>query len=346
MYDVLRFWLDRGVDGFRVDVIWLLIKDAALRDNPPNPNYKPTEAGIHRVLQVHSADQPEIHDVVAEMRSVLERYHERVLIGEIYLPLERLVSYYGRDLGGVHLPFNFQLIHAAWAASSIAKLITDYEGALPPGGWPNWVLGNHDQPRIAARVGTAQARIAAMLLLTLRGTPTLYYGDELGIGRIGVPPEAVQDTWEKNEPGLGLGRDPSRTPFQWDATPNAGFTHAKPWLPLDSGYAVCNAEMLRNDSTSILVLYHCLLSVRRRHEALATGTFRMIGVQGNALIYERVGQGERILVCLNFGDTGQVVAGQHVCGGRILAVTHSDRTNLDANLLLRPNEGLTILLAS
>jgi alpha-glucosidase len=347
MYAVLQFWLDRGVDGFRVDAIWLLIKDAALRDNPPNPKYKPTEAGVYRVIQVYNADQPEIHEVIAEMRSGLERYHERVLIGEIYLPLERLVSYYGKDLGGAHLPFNFQLIHAAWTASSIAQLVTDYEAALPPGGWPNWVLGNHDQPRIAARVGNAQARIAAMLLLTLRGTPTLYYGDELGIGRVAVPRDAVQDPWEKNEPGLGLGRDPSRTPFQWDATPNAGFTRTKPWLPLDSGYAVCNAAMQRNDSTSILALYHHLLRVRRRHEALATGAFRMIDVQNNVLIYERVGQDERILVCLNFGnDSGQVVARQHVRGVKILASTHPDRTKLDADLLLRPNEGLTILLAS
>jgi alpha-glucosidase len=346
MYGVLQFWLDRGVDGFRVDVIWLLIKDAALRDNPLNPNYKPTETGVHRVLQIYNADQPEIHDVIAEMRSLLERYRERVLIGEIYLPLERLVSYYGSDLGGAHLPFNFQLIHAAWTASSIAKLVTEYEAALPSGGWPNWVLGNHDQPRIAARVGAAQARIAAMLLLTLRGTPTLYYGDELGIGRVAVPREAVQDPWEKNEPGLGLGRDPSRTPFQWDATPNAGFTRAKPWLPLDPGYALCNVGILRNDGTSILALYHRLLSVRRRHEALATGAFRMVDVQGNVLIYERVMQKQRILVCLNFGDIGQTVGGQCLRRAEILASTHPDRTNLDSDLLLRPNEGLTILLES
>jgi alpha-glucosidase len=153
MYDVLRFWLDRGVDGFRVDVIWLLIKDAALRDNPPNPNYRSTEAGIHRFLQVYSADQPETHEVIAEMRSVLDHYEERVLIGEIYLPIERLVTYYGQDLRGAQLPFNFQLLHTAWTATAVGKLVTDYEAALPSGGWPNWVLGNHDQPRIAARVG-------------------------------------------------------------------------------------------------------------------------------------------------------------------------------------------------
>jgi len=143
-YDVLRFWLDRGVDGFRVDVIWLLIKNAALHDNPPNPNYRPTEAGIHRFLQVYSADQPETHDVIAEMRSVLDQYGERVLIGEIYLPIERLVTYYGQDLRGAQLPFNFQLLHTAWTATTIGKLVADYEAALPPGGWPNWVLGNHD----------------------------------------------------------------------------------------------------------------------------------------------------------------------------------------------------------
>ena len=116
MYDVLDFWLERGVDGFRVDVIWLLIKDVPLRDNPPNPAWPPGQAEIGRYLQVHNADQPEVHDVIAEMRAVLDRYRERVLIGEIYLPIERLVAYYGKDLSGAHLPFNFQLILTAWDA--------------------------------------------------------------------------------------------------------------------------------------------------------------------------------------------------------------------------------------
>ena len=123
------------------------------------------------------------------MRAVLDRYADRVLIGEIYLPFHRLVAYYGENLEGAQLPFNFALIHAAWNAQEIARLIAEYENALPAGGWPNWVLGNHDQPRIAARVGNSQARIAAMLLLTLRGTPTMYYGDELGLARTEVPPE-------------------------------------------------------------------------------------------------------------------------------------------------------------
>ena len=344
MHDVLRFWLDRGVDGFRVDVIWLLIKDAALRDNPLNPNFRPTDPGIQRHFQIHNSDQPEIHDVIAEMRSITDRYGERVLIGEVYLPIPKLVAYYGKDLCGAHLPFNFQLIHAAWTADVIAKLVTEYEGALPVGGWPNWVLGNHDRPRIAARVGEAQARIAAMLLLTLRGTPTMYYGDELGLGEIVIPQQAVQDPWEKNEPGLGLGRDPSRTPFQWDRTPNAGFTRGKPWLPVAPSYESCNVEALRNNNSSILTLYRHLLSIRRHHAALSTGAFRPIGVQGNALIYERADERERIVVCLNFGDSEQTISGP--VDATLLASTHPRRSTLNSDLVLAPNEGLVMLLKS
>jgi alpha-glucosidase len=345
MYDVLRFWLDRGVDGFRVDVIWLLIKDAALRDNPPNPNYRSTEAGIHRFLQVYSADQPETHDVIAEMRSVLDQYDERVLIGEIYLPIERLVTYYGQDLRGANLPFNFQLLHTAWTAAAVGKLVKDYEGALPQGGWPNWVLGNHDQPRIAARVGEAQARIAAMLLLTLRGTPTMYYGDELGIGPVAIPHDAMKDPWGKNEPGLGLGRDPSRTPFQWDATANAGFTSGTPWLPVDASYKSQNVAVLRTDAASILNLYRNLLSMWRKHPALVRGTFRLLSIEGNALVYERKADNQCIVVCLNFGDTEQPLPVEDLGRAIILASTHPDRAGLEPKAVLRPNEGLAILTA-
>jgi alpha-glucosidase len=346
MEDVLRFWLDRGVDGFRVDVIWLLIKDAALRDNPVNPGFQQGQAAINRFLQIYNADQPEVHELIAEMRAVLDCYGERLLIGEIYLPIEQLVTYYGKDLDGAQLPFNFQLIHTAWTAKEIAELVSKYEGALPADGWPNWVLGNHDQPRIAARVGNAQARIAAMLLLTLRGTPTLYYADELGIARVPIPPEATQDRWEKNEPGLGLSRDPCRTPFQWDSTPNAGFTLGKPWLPVDPDYQTCNVEALRQDSTSMLNLYRHMIAIRRRHAALTTGAFRLVSAQENVLVYDRALDHERILVCLNFGDrTQQVFVPDTHAGAEILLSTYLDRTGPVCDLILRPNEGLAILLA-
>ena len=144
MHEVMRFWLERGVDGFRVDVIWHLLKDDQFRDNPPNPAFRTGQPPDHAVLPVHTTDLPEVHEVIAGLRRVVDEFPERVLIGEIYLPIERLVTYYGRNLEGAHLPFNFQLLDAPWEARGIARLIDEYEAALPPGGWPNWVLGNHD----------------------------------------------------------------------------------------------------------------------------------------------------------------------------------------------------------
>ena len=299
MMDVLRFWLDRGVDGFRVDVIWHLMKDERLRDNPVNPDYVAGEPEINSLVQLHSADQPEVMQVIAEMRAVLEEYDARVLIGEIYLPLERLVAYYGVDLSGAHLPFNFQLIQTPWHAPAVARLIEEYEAALPEGGWPNWVLGNHDQPRIAARVGDAQARVAAVLLLTLRGTPTLYYGDEIGLGRVPIPPERVRDPWEHNEPGRG--RDPERTPMQWQPGPQAGFSTVEPWLPLDPQAQTRNVEVLRDEPGSILTLHRRLIALRREHPALSVGDYCPVSVEGDVLVYERRHADETIRVALNFG---------------------------------------------
>src|SRR6185312_3675593 len=223
MFDVLRFWMRRGVDGFRVDVLWHLIKDDQWRDNPPNPDYRPGDPPHLSQVPLYNTDRPEVQELVARMRSVVDEFSDRVLIGEIYLPLERLVAYYGTRLDGVHLPFNFHLLQTEWNVRSIASLIEAYERALPVGGWPNWVLGNHDNPRVATRLGTLQARVAAMLLLTLRGTPTLYYGDEIGMASTDVPPEKIQDPFEKRVPGRGVGRDPSRTPMQWTGAVNAGF---------------------------------------------------------------------------------------------------------------------------
>jgi alpha-glucosidase len=317
------------------------MKDPGVRDNPPNPGYQLGRPEIERLLQVYSTDQPDVHDVIAGMRRVLEEYDDRVLIGEIYLPIERLVTYYGVDLSGAHLPFNFQLIQTAWNAREISTLVNEYEQALPAGGWPNWVLGNHDQPRIAARVGAAQARVAAMLLLSLRGTPTMYYGDELGLGRVTIPPEAMRDPWERNEPGLGLSRDPSRTPFQWDASLQAGFTRGEPWLPLAPDWPARNADALGRDPTSILALYRRLIALRRRHRALGIGAFRLTTVADQVLVYERSLGRERIVVALNFGSEAHGVAVP--LAGAVLVSTHLDRTGAISELTLRGDEGVIVL---
>ncbi len=302
MYDVLHFWLDRGVDGFRVDVMWHLIKDDLFRDNPPNPDWTEAMPPHKKVLQIYSADRPEVHDVVSEMRGVLAEYGaDRLLIGEIYLPLERLVAYYGRDLRGAHLPFNFHLITAPWEARHIERQIDEYEAALPEGGWPNWVLSNHDKPRIAARVGREQARVAAMMLLTLRGTPTVYYGDEIGMSNVAVPPGNVRDPFERQVPGRGFGRDPQRTPMQWDSTTNAGFSAGIPWLPIASDAADVNVEAQSSDPRSMLSLYRKLLSFRRRSDALTIGRYTKVHASKCVLAYLRETESERYLVALNLG---------------------------------------------
>jgi alpha-glucosidase len=348
MHDVLRFWLRRGVAGFRVDVLWNLIKDDRWRDNPPNPAFLPGQNPQHRQIPLYTTDRPEVQGIVAGLRRVVDEFPDRVLIGEIYLPVERLVAYYGAHFDGVQLPFNFQLLQAAWDARGIARLIDEYESKLPSGGWPNWVLGNHDNSRIASRVGVDQARVAAMLLLTLRGTPTMYYADELGMSDVAIPANRIQDPFEKNVPGMGLGRDPCRTPMQWDESANAGFSVVEPWLPVSDDYPVVNVRSEETDPQSILALYHHLLSLRRSHEALSVGSYEPVATTGHLLAYVRKTQSERFLVALNFGPDPHELSLDALSGaGRVLLSTHLD-TDAGASIGsvgLRANEGVVVELA-
>jgi len=357
MHEVLRFWLRRGVDGFRVDVLSDLIKDAQFRDNPPNPAFVAGQDPAHRWLPLYSTDRPEMPQVVAEMRRVVDAFSDaassRVLIGELYLPLSRLVAYYGRNdagvLEGVQLPFNFQLIAAQWQARSIDRLVRDYEAALPAGAAPNWVLGNHDKPRIASRVGPQLARLAAMLLLTLRGTPTLYYGDEIGMTDVAVTPEEVQDPFEKRVPGRGLGRDPQRTPMQWSHAPQAGFTTGTPWLRLADDWSERNVEAQARDPASMLTLYRQLIALRRAQPALNRGDYEALECEGDVLAYARRFEAQRVVVLLNFG-AGEAAWGPTLlpAGSIVLASTHPKRAGSveNAPLVLAPYEGVVIGFAS
>jgi alpha-glucosidase len=348
MHDVLRFWLERGVDGFRVDVLWHLIKDDQWRDNPPNPIYKPGDPPHHSQIPLYTTDRPEVHGIVSGLRRVVDEFADRVLIGEIYLPVERLVTYYGANLEGVHLPFNFQLLQSTWNARGIAVLIDQYERTLPRGGWPNWVLGNHDNPRIASRVGLPQARVAAMLLLTLRGTPTLYYGDELGMVNVPIPASRVQDPFEKNVPGLGLGRDPERTPMQWDASPHAGFSRVEPWLPVSDDYPVVNVQAADADATSMLSLYRRLLELRRQHAALAIGDYEPVATTGDLLAYIRRMPDERFLIALNLGEEPHALSLASLgMSGRAVLSTYLDReeSTCRENVSLRADEGVIVALS-
>jgi alpha-glucosidase len=357
MYAAMRFWLGRGVDGFRMDVLWLLIKDEYYRDNPPD-----TASGDGtRMLLPHNADQPETLEIVAEMRAVMDAYgptigevksgSNRVLIGEIYLPLQRLVRYYGvgPQLSGANLPFNFQLIQTRWAADAIADVIRMYEGLLPAGAWPNYVLGNHDQSRLATRIGAQQARAAAMLLLTLRGTPTMYYGDELGMVDVAIAPDQVRDPAEKNQPGQGKGRDPERSPMIWVNAANAGFAPpgAVPWLPLEPGWETENAAEQAQRPTSMLMLYRKLLALRRQHDTLHAGGIADVAAEGAVLRYRRVGlpdgESSDFEVLLNLGGDVATVA---CAKGTVVLTTLLDGegSSVEGAVTVEAGEGLLIAL--
>jgi len=346
MLGVMRFWLDRGVDGLRVDAVQNVIKDDRFRDNPPNPGFRPGDDPFTRLLRAWSGDRPEVHAVIARMRRVLEEYGgERVLIGEIYNTPERVVAYYGEGGAGCHFPYNFQLIVLPWSARTIDAAVRRYEALLPPGAWPSWVLGNHDRPRIASRVGRAQARVAAMLLLTLRGTPTLYYGDEIGMTDVPVPPERVRDPWELNVPGMGLGRDPERTPMQWSAAPNAGFTTGTPWLPVAADYRETNVETQRCDPESMLALHRRLLALRRAEPALSIGSWAPLDAEGDVLAYVREHEGSRFLVALNLGPSPASL--EFDGAGEVALSTSIDRKDVPVrgHVELRGDEGVVVRLS-
>lgn len=358
MLDVMRFWLDKGVDGFRVDVIWLMMKDEQFRDEPPNPDWDGVEA-MHSLRHIYTQNLPEVHDLIRQMRQVIDAYDDRVIIGEIYLPFEQLVTYYGADFDECHLPFNFHLIYGTeWQAQAVRQLVDDYEASLPEGAWPNWVLGNHDQHRIATRVGAAQARVANMLLLTLRGTPTTYYGEEIGMEDGRIPPEYVQDPPALNQPEIAhiIGRDPERTPMQWNSLPHAGFTEetaasagsaqAVPWLPVAENYTNLNVAAQNEEPASMLNFYRQLTALRRAEPALKIGSYQAIEAHNeNVFAYLRNARGAAFLIVLNFsGETQEVRIDDLGKVATVVLATDSKRSgNITlGHFTLAANEGLIL----
>ncbi len=357
MFDVVRFWLERGVDGFRIDVAHYVMKDPALRDNPPSPRQTKT---AHKPMgeydsQLHLYDKghPDVHQVYRELRQLLDAYsaeRPRMAVGEIHIfDWPQWVSYYGENLDELHMPFNFALLNAAWEAEGVRQLVDGLEAALPAGAWPNYVLGNHDESRLASRYGRAQARVAAMLLLTLRGTPTLYYGDEIGMTDVPIPPERQQDPWGRNVPGLG--RDPCRTPMQWSPGPNAGFAPPKApelWLPLAPDYRQVNVEVELDDPTSLLQLYRRLLACRRATPALQRGEYRSLeGGPEDCYLFLRQTEEQRVLVALNFSGQERRVSLAQEDWVPVILSTHLDRAGtIDlSGFVLRGDEGLCCALA-
>ncbi len=350
MLDVLRFWLDRGVDGFRIDVAHILMKDPELRDNPPNPNPEPNPFELqaedyYSQLHVNDRLHPDLHGVLREINSILGEYDgDRVAIGEVEaVDWSRWAEFYGPGLDEIHLPFAFQLIETPWEAKALAATVGELEAALPDGAWPILTFGNHDRSRLATRIGREQSRVAAVALLTLRGSPCMLYADELGMLDQVVPPERGRDTFVQ---AGGVSHDPTRTPMPWNGGPNGGFSGAPEeqlWLPAAADYREINVETQLADPDSILNLYRSLVELRARSEALRLGAYEQHpSSDESCFAYLRSAGSEVKLVALNVSGEERVL--DLAERGEVVLSTHRTRegVRVDGSLTLAPNEAVVV----
>ncbi len=349
-YDIMRFWYALGVDGFRLDVATGYFKDSELRSNPFSSKANPDFFQKH----IYDRNRPEVHEVFKEMRAVADAAGERVLIGETH-GQDRLLaaSCYGKHDDELHLAFNFEFLYEKWGARNFRESAERWYAALPDGAWPNFTLSNHDQPRHAWRYRgrrfggasseaetEARARVAAAMLLTLRGTPFIYYGEEIGMTCYPFPRAALRDplgiaTW----PLRGLGRDPERTPMQWTGGENAGFSTAKPWLPINRDYRSRNVATQETDPASLLSWYKSLIALRRAKAALHEGSITFLDLDVDVLAYtRRAASCESILVLINFASQPRAIS-QGAPGRVVLGTARAGGTALKAEgIVLKPYE--------
>ncbi|MGA2837514.1 MAG: alpha-amylase family glycosyl hydrolase [Acidimicrobiales bacterium] len=293
--DIIAFWLDRGVAGFRIDVCHGMIKDALLRDNPPAEETDPLDVRLFGQRPVYNGDRPEVHEVIRRWRRLADRYPDRVLLGETPVPTaESLAAYYGNGHDELHLAFNFAYLESPFEAEALRTVVEATEEALPTAGWPVWTGSNHDLGRFATRWAEGRperVRVALVILLCLRGTPVLYQGDELGLCDTDVPPERMVDPLGVRYWPAYPGRDGARTPMPWRDAPGGGFTRpgVEPWLPFGD-LAACNVEGQRGDPDSMLHLAHDLIALRRAEPALRTGGYRSLETTPGAWAWSRGGR--------------------------------------------------------
>jgi alpha-glucosidase len=292
MHDTLRFWLDRGVDGFRLDAIHKIAKDPLLRDHRGAPRR-------------HDEDWDTIHERLRGIRRVVDEYDGRMIVGEVALDdLHRTVGYLESG-DQLHLAHNFVWADLPWDADAFRTSIDDFDRLADATAWPAWFLANHDLPRVTERfgggaLGAARARAVALVLYALRGTPFVYQGEELGLPHAVVPPARVVDV---------DGRDPARSPLPWRppsvAGPGAGFSSAEPWLPLVADAERLAVERQASDPRSMLALYRRLARLRRDSVALQRGAQRFADTGPDVLCWVREHARERLVAAVNFG-TGPV----------------------------------------
>lgn len=301
MLDVFRFWLERGVDGFRLDVFNVYFKDDQFRDNPPALGLR----GFDRQRHIYDCDRPEMLPLLREIRELLDSYPERYAVGETFLHSPRKAASYCAP-GLLHAAFDFSFLECPWKPARFLSAIQRWEEVLHEESRPTYVLGNHDVRRIASRYGRGEdderLKVAAAMLLTLRGTPFIYYGDEIGMRDITVPRSEIRDPVGRRYWPFYRGRDGCRSPMQWDVSANAGFSAAEPWLPVHPDYPQRNVAAQQADPNSLFNFYRRLLHLRREVPALRRGMFQPLTFEPQRLLaYLRQTEGQTVMVVLNFG---------------------------------------------
>ena len=302
MLDIFRYWLNKGVDGFRLDVFNCWYKDAALRDNPrlPGLHRRPFDSYEH----IYDVSQPEMIPALQDIRKILDAYSERYVVGETFLAdSAHARTYIGDDR--LHAGFDYGYANSPFSAKAFGKAIQYWDGLHGENAWPNYFLNNHDTPRSSTRYAgpndDAKLKLLATMHLTVRGTPYLYYGEEIGMRDISLSRGQIQDPVGKRYWPFNKGRDGCRSPMQWDAHPFAGFSTTEPWLPVHPDYKVRNVANQAGTPASLLNFYKSLIALRREHPALNAGNLSMIDTaEDDLLVYKRFTSEETMLVVLNF----------------------------------------------
>jgi alpha-glucosidase len=326
LFQCMRFWLDRGVDGFRLDAINHAMHDRQLRDNPPAPpGARPPRRSSDFQQALHNRSQPEMLPFLERIRALAEEYGGRFTVAEIGGEgSESDMPAYTQGTRRLHTAYGFNFLYANRLSPALVRRAMEAWPDTPGTGWPSWAFSNHDAPRAVSRWAAPEeraacARFALLLLLTLRGNVFLYQGEELGLPQAQIAFEDLRDPEAVANWPLTLGRDGARTPMPWiAASPQAGFTTGKPWLPLGSGHANLAVDAQQVDAHSTLNLTRHLLGFRRRHAALRTGTLRFLDTPGPLLAFERGTGSERLLCLFNFGDAAQPVPAERARSWRVL----------------------------
>ena len=346
MFGIMKFWLDHGVDGLRVDAVDYLIEDKGLEDEPINIDYEDNFNQYTHLALIHTCtrNQPESITILKEMAAIFQEYKAKFMVTEAVTGLPQLIGMYKVVDWHSFQPFNFSLISLPWLAEPHKEFIDAYEENLDDHYLPCYVTGNHDKPRVVTRIGEKQSRNAAILLFTLRGNTFIYNGEEIGMTNGEIPIELETDTYDIHSPGLGLGRNGERTPMHWDSTKNAGFTKGNPWLPIAQNYKEINVETEQDNEKSMLSFYKELIRLKKTHPALSFGEYIPLPTPAdNVFAFVRRHKNEKILVVVNFDDNEKVINLDY--HGKVILNSFSERGQellSFSNFKLRGDEGIII----